>query len=119
MSARPKAPARLPGSVGDQAGSTDRKRLRVAVNDPDEDLADDPAADRTQLVAVVHDLGLLEDVEPQRRLADPPELGETDFGSAERADPEFLRDRLARPEPDRVTTLQIAGGERRVFGSGL
>ena len=43
---------------------------------PDQDLADDPAADRAQAVAVVQDLGLLEDVEPQRRLAGPAVLGE-------------------------------------------
>jgi hypothetical protein len=95
MSARPKAPSRRPGRVGDQPGSTDRNDSGVAVDDAHEDLTDDPPADRPQPVASVQDLGLLEDVEPQRRLLGPSVLGEADLRGAQRGHPEALRDGFA------------------------
>ena len=118
-SASPKAPARRAGSVGVQAGSTDAEGLRVGVDDPDQHLADDPAADGAELLAVVQDVGLLEDVEPQRRLAVPAVLGEADLLGAERGHAEAAGDRLAGGQADGLAALEVAGGQRRVVGARL
>src|SRR3954452_3885146 len=70
--------------------------LRVGVDDADQDLAHEAATDRTQPLAGVQDLCLLEDVEPQRRLAGPTVLGEAELRGAQRWDIEAAGDRLAR-----------------------
>ena len=57
------------GSVGRQLGCVAHPRARVALQQPDEHLGDDAAADRPEPQAVRDDLGLLEDVVPERRRA--------------------------------------------------
>ena len=84
---------------------------------PDQHLADDPASDRTEPVAVVQDLGLLEDVEPQRRLAVPAVLGEANLLGGQRRDAEAAGDGLARGQADGLAALQVAVGQRRVVGA--
>ena len=56
---------RLPGRIQVQV------RVGVLLQQADEDLGHDPPADRAQRAALADDLGLLQDVEPQRRLAAP------------------------------------------------
>src|SRR5262245_46825137 len=48
-------------------------RMRISGEQPEEDLGDDPPTDRPQALPVVLELGLLQDVEPERRV--PRELG--------------------------------------------
>ena len=60
----------LPGRVQIQV------RIRVPLQEPDEDLGHDPAAHRPEPLTVVRrQLGLLENVEPQRCLAIPARIG--------------------------------------------
>src|SRR5919108_379558 len=113
--AAPGGPARLPGGhrggelkqVGQAEGrARGRQRgapggvdrpvgLAVGVDDPDQDLADDAAADRPEPLAAAAVLGLLEDVEPQRRLQPPAAGGEAGLLGGQRLDPEVAGDRLA------------------------
>ena len=98
MSARPKAPARRAGSVGVQPGSTERKDSGSASMMPTSTSPTIRPPTGPELVAVVQDLGLLEDVEPQRRLAGPAVLGEPDLlGGSARA----RRGGARRPRPRR------------------
>ena len=64
------------GGAGFQAAFRYRYELRSRLQQADEDLGDDAPADRPQLAALADDLGLLQDVEPQRGLAVPPRIGE-------------------------------------------
>jgi hypothetical protein len=68
-----------PGQGRLPIGIQGAERLRVGVDDADQDLADHAAADRAQLLALVEHLRLLEDVEPQRCLAGPATLGEPEL----------------------------------------
>src|SRR6266545_2856098 len=68
------------GGEGGAPGGVDRPvGLAVGVDEADQDLADDAAADRAEPLAVAAVLGLLEDVEPQRRLLPPAGPGEADL----------------------------------------
>ena len=60
----------LPGGIQVQV------RVGVLLQQTDEDLGHDPPADRAQLAALADDLGLLQDVEPQRGLAAPSRIRE-------------------------------------------
>ena len=98
---RPKAPARLAGNVGDHP-ARQTERLGITVDDAHQHLADDPPADRPELVAVVQDVGLFEDVEPQRCLAGPPVLGEPDLLGGQRGHTEAVRDDFTGGESGRA-----------------
>ena len=64
------------GGAGFQAALKYRYELRSLLQQADEDLGHDAPADGPQLAALADDLGLLQDVEPQRGLAVPFRLGE-------------------------------------------
>src|SRR5215218_5810848 len=79
------APARVDGPVG----------LAVGVDDADHDLADQPAADRAEAFTAGAVLGLLEQVEPERRLLIPAGRPEADLLGGERLHSEASGHRLA------------------------
>ncbi len=66
MSASPKAPARRAGSCRSPLGLDGSEGLGIGIDESHQDLADDPPADWTELIAVVQDVGLPEDAEPER-----------------------------------------------------
>src|SRR5215218_8651279 len=49
-------------------------RALIELEQPQEDLGDDPATDRTKPLTIVLELGLLQDIEPQRRLPFPTRI---------------------------------------------
>ena len=119
MSARPKAPVRRAGSVGVHSGSTDRKDSGSASMMPTSTSPTIRPPTGPEPVAVVQDLGLLEDVEPQRRLPGPPALGETHLLGGQRGHAEATGDGLAGGQPDGLAALQVAVRQRRVVGARL
>jgi hypothetical protein len=83
------------------------QRFRVGVDDSDQHFADDPPADGTETVAVLQRLGLLEDVEPQRRLCAPSSRREADLIGIEHGRPDRSRHRLPGWKPGRLPALQV------------
>ena len=117
MSARPKAPARLAGSVGDQPGSTDRNDSGSPSMMPTRTSPTIRPPTGPSWSPSCRTVGLLEDVEPQRCLAGPPVLGEPDLLGGQRGHPEAVRDGFTRGESDGLAALQVAVRERRVVGA--
>ena len=62
------------GGVGFQTAFKVQVRVDVTLHQGDEDLSHDAPADRAQLAPAADDLRLLQDVEPQRRLAVPSRI---------------------------------------------
>ena len=84
------------------------------VDDADQHLGHDRAAHRPEPLAAGAQLGLLEDVVPERRL--PLPAGDADLVARERVDPERGRDGLAGRQPGGQPALQVAHGERAELG---
>jgi hypothetical protein len=88
----------------------------VEVDDPDEDLRDDPPADRAERLAAAHDVGLLEHVVPERRLGVPAVLAHRDLLGRQDALAEVARDVLAARQAGAEPALEVPDGERLVLG---
>ena len=64
------------GGAGFQLGCKVQIRVGILLQQTDEDLGHDAPTDRAQRAALADELGLLQDVEPQRGLAVPSRIGE-------------------------------------------
>ena len=77
-------------------------------------LADDPAADRAEPVAVAARVGLAQDVEPERRLAAPAVLARPTRRRSGASAPIIRATASPDGQPDRLAALRVAHGERVV-----
>ena len=109
-------PSRLGGGEGGPPAGVDGPvGLAVGVDDADQDLAHQPAADRAQALAAAAVLGLLEQVEPERRLQPPAGRPQADLPGGERLDPESLSQVMARYYETMRAVVRHHGGTVEKF----
>ena len=114
-----KVPGFFAGRVGFQFACRQRNDFGIAVHEADEDLGDDPGADRPQPLAVLADVRLLQDVIPKRRrlmqaelLGDGAIVAARDLVRGQRIlDAHRLGDILAGRQAEIDAALQVAEGE--------
>ena len=94
--------------------------LRVGVDDPDQNVAPDPAADRPQAVSIALHVRFAKHVEPQRRLLTPVVLLEAHLVRCEGLHAQRCRDRFARWQRGRLEDVRDQGrGRRQRVGAGV